>query len=274
MSLLLHQLGGKRIYGTRSVDAKIDKPAAKIEKAVLPTSTTKNVTLPQPDPDFDRVIIKDDPLAGFAELTASDGSDVLPIPACPCPSSTNLNVFGIPTPWTVTNNGDSTVTVSGLSNTALGLTDFQTPSETLQDVIDQLQSIISDDPGTPLADKVEDALGSVQTALRELDKAPSDNQAAIGNMENGVGDLEVAVTTGLLDSQEGKDLMDKLAGAARQLASEAIGDATFCDPDHPNIALAQQALNDGDVLRTAEAFKDAVNAYKDALSTAEGVPSC
>ena len=63
--------------------------------------------------------------------------------------------------------------------------------------------------------------------------------------------------------------MDQLAGIARQVATDALDEAIAQSGDPGEINDAQQALNEGDGLRTSEAFKDAVNKYKDALSKAE-----
>ena len=49
-----------------------------------------------------------------------------------------------------------------------------TPQAQVQGVIDDLQSIVDDNPGTPLADKIEDAAAKTQTALDELNKTPPD----------------------------------------------------------------------------------------------------
>ena len=143
----------------------------------------------------------------------------------------------------------------------------------LPDIIAQLQEIVDNNPGTPLADKIEDALAKAQTALDELNKEPPDNQAAVGNIEGAVGDLEAAVSEGL-DSEQGTELMDLLVGIPRTLAADALDGAIAhgqCDSDV--IDDAQQGLDEGDELRAEGAFKDAVNKYKDALAKAEGVLS-
>ena len=121
----------------------------------------------------------------------------------------------------------------------------------------------------PLADKVEDAKAYLETALAELVKTPPDNQAAVANLEGAVGDLEAAVSDGLLDPTQGTDLMDQLAGAARKLAVDALNQAIAQGGDPDSISDAEQALAEGDALRALGAFKDAVNAYKDALAKAE-----
>jgi len=136
-------------------------------------------------------------------------------------------------------------------------------------VVSDLENIISSNPGTPLADKLEDVKAKLQTALEELAKTPPDCQAAVGNLEGAVGDLEAAVSDELLDPTQGTDLMDQLAGAARQLAADALNQAIAQDGDPGAISDAEQALTEGDALRELGAFKDSVNAYKDALAKAE-----
>ncbi len=84
-----------------------------------------------------------------------------------------------------------------------------------------------------------------------------------------MGDLDAAVQTGLLDPAQGTDFMDDLAGVARQFATDALGDAQGGDP--VVIADAELALSDGDTLRAAGTFKDAVAEYGVALADAESL---
>ena len=150
------------------------------------------------------------------------------------------------------------------------------PEEQIEQLIVDLQAIVDANPGTPLADKLEDALASVETGLDELTKEPPDNQAAVGNMEGAVGSICDAVVEEGLDPVQGTQLMDKLAGIARQLAVEAIDEAIAAGGDQDAIDEAEVSLIVGDALRelgnagVCEAFKDAVNFYKDALAKAEG----
>jgi hypothetical protein len=146
----------------------------------------------------------------------------------------------------------------------------QTPAQATEDVIDELGNLVEADPGSPLADKLGDVIDKLQTALDELNKTPPDNQAAVGAIEGAVGDVEAAVKDGLLDAAQGTEIMDELAGVARQLAESAIEDATARGGDPGKIIEAEDALAEGDALRDAGAFKDAVNKYKDALAKAEG----
>lgn len=154
------------------------------------------------------------------------------------------------------------------SNEAAAIT--FTPVEALEDTSVDLETIINNNPGTPLADKLEDANAKVETAIVELNKTPPDNQAALGNIEGAVGDIQAAVDAGLLDDLTGNVLMDQLVGIARQLAVDAIDTAIATPGSDPvEIADAQQFLADGDALRAADQFKDAVAKYKDALAKAE-----
>ena len=152
-----------------------------------------------------------------------------------------------------------------------------TPAQATRNVIDQLDGIVQGAPGTPLADKLEDASAKVEVARDEFEKTPPDNQAGVATIEGAVGDLQAAVNDGLLDPVEGAQLMDQLAEIARVLAVEAINVGIAEGGDSDVIADAQQALDDGDALRALgqagdlAKFKDAVNKYKDALAKAECV---
>jgi YVTN family beta-propeller protein len=158
-------------------------------------------------------------------------------------------------------------------NDSNGIGNLCDPEFLIADLIADLQDIVESNPGTPLADKVEDAQAKLETALDELTKTPPDNQAAVGNIEDAVGDLEAAVDDGLLDEAQGTQLMNELAGIARLLAVSSLEEAIALGGDPDVINDAQQALDDGDALRASEAFKDAVNKYKDALSIAKSVVS-
>ncbi len=149
------------------------------------------------------------------------------------------------------------VTITGLS-----------PTGATQNQVDALEDIIDANPGTSLADKLEDAVDKLQTVLDEFNKSPPDNQAALGNLEGAIGELEAAIDEGL-DPAEGAELMDQLLAIARKTAVDALDQAIALGGDPGEISDAQQALSEGDALRTSSAFKDAANKYKDALSKAE-----
>ena len=136
--------------------------------------------------------------------------------------------------------------------------------------IDGLQAIVDSNPGTPLADKVEDALAKLQTALNELTENPPDNQGAVGVMVGAVADLDAAVSDGLLDLTLGTQLMDQVVGIALALAQAAIDEAIAQGGDPDKINEAEASLASGDDLRDDGSFEAAVNAYKDAVAQAEG----
>ena len=121
--------------------------------------------------------------------------------------------------------------------------------------------------GVPGHGKGADAIAKALVAVAELEKTPSDNQAAVGNIEGAVGELEAAVQEGLA---QGAELMDGFTAVVRQLAATAIDDAMIRGGDYGKIAVAQMALAQGDALRASGTFKDAVNEYKDAVANAEG----
>ena len=168
--------------------------------------------------------------------------------------------------------GPSTFTVTGIDNAGNETTVVHnfTVQPTLVGVGVDLEEIVDDNPGTPLADKVEDALAALNTALEELEADPPDNQAALGAIEGAVNDLEAAVSDGLLDPTEGAALMDSLSEIARTVAADAISNAVAQGGDPVALADASDALAAGDALRATEDFKDAVGQYKDALAKAEG----
>ena len=150
-------------------------------------------------------------------------------------------------------------------------TDF-TPCamEELADVAAALEAIVAANPGTRLADKVEDALAEVEVALAKLSQTPPDRAGSLGAIEGAAGDLEAAVKARLLGSAQGTELLDRLAHAARLLAVEAIGEARARGGSARKIASAEQALARGDTRRASGRFKQAVAAYKDAVAKAEG----
>ncbi len=141
------------------------------------------------------------------------------------------------------------------------------PLAILKGGVDQLQDLATQLPGS--TDKIEDALAKSQTVLEELAKEPPDQQAAMGNIEGVVGELEAMISDEFIGPALGKQIASELTGAARILASLAIETAIDSGGDQQIITDANALLADGDNLRAAIAFKDAVNKYKDALAKAE-----
>ena len=142
------------------------------------------------------------------------------------------------------------------------------PEDQIEGLVDAINDLI--DTATPAqADKLEDAVGGLETALDELEKTPPDREAAMGNLEGAIGDLEAAANEGV-DLQQVVALMDQAAGIGRLIVDEAIAEAIDRGGDSDKIDEAEEALADGDTLRAMGQYKDAVAKYKDAVSKAEG----
>jgi hypothetical protein len=133
-----------------------------------------------------------------------------------------------------------------------------------------LRALVRDNPGTPLASKVEDALDKLDKADVELAKTPPDLSAALNNIEDAVGDVEAAVEQGLLAATRGNTIMLLLAEEARSLAQTAIVEAIKRSGEVSEIIEAEERLREGDEHLAADEYKRAVGRYRDALSKAEG----
>jgi serine protease AprX len=143
------------------------------------------------------------------------------------------------------------------------------PMRTLESAIAELDAIIEDNSG-PQSDKLEDARDKLRKAVDELSKTPPARQAAMGAIEGALGDLEAATAEGHLDAAQSTRLRDRVTGAARQLAVDAIKEASARGANSAKMNEANEAVSEGDALRAVGAFKAAVNKYKDALAKAEG----
>jgi serine protease AprX len=172
---------------------------------------------------------------------------------------------GLDSPTQVPNNTYGWGRIDALAAVLLAAS----PKATISSAIAELDEIIAESPG-PRSDKLEDARDKLQKALDELNKTPPQRQAAMGAIEGAMGDLEAAAADGHLDASQRVRILDRVTGAARQLAVDAVKEATARGGDQTKIAEANRYLNEGDALRAATSFKAAVSKYKDALSKAEG----
>jgi tetratricopeptide (TPR) repeat protein len=156
-------------------------------------------------------------------------------------------------------------TASGVLAFTLRVSD---PTNVIHQVFEDIQDIIGASPNAPIADKLEDAAGSAAVALIELNESPPDLLAALGNLEGAVGDLEAALSEGL-DPAVLISLMTTLANAGRHTVQTKLDVAISGNGHPPEIAEAEYLLTEGDALRDAGAYKDAVSKYKDALAKSE-----
>jgi hypothetical protein len=79
--------------------------------------------------------------------------------------------------------------------------------------------------------------------------------------------------SGLIDPVQGAQLLDEFAAVARQMAVHALIQAIVADGDQDQVDEALQYLYEGDALRSAGYYKDAVDKYKDSLCKSESVLS-
>lgn len=162
--------------------------------------------------------------------------------------------------------------LSAACTTASGVSGFtvQLPgtTNTIHQVFGEIQTIIGANPSSPIADKLENAADSAALALIELNESPPDLRAALGRLEGAVGDLETASRDGL-DPAALLSLMTTLANAGREIVQTTLDVAISGNGHTSEIAEAEYLLAEGDALRDAGAYKDAVSKYGDALVKSE-----
>jgi subtilisin family serine protease len=145
---------------------------------------------------------------------------------------------------------------------------LRSPADVLDAAFDEIDAMIAADPSK--ADKLEDVRAKLETAVAELRKTPPNRQGALGAIEGAVGEIDAAVSSGDLTAAEGASLNERVVGAGRQVAVEAIDAAVARNGNAAKIADARRSLAEGDTLRASGRNKDAVNKYKDAAGKAEG----
>jgi hypothetical protein len=129
--------------------------------------------------------------------------------------------------------------------------------------------LLSQNPGTPLADRVEDALASLENGFAELALTPPARDEAVGYFASASGDLEAAIDDDLLDASYGRGLLNRIAGVARHQAKSAIV-ANQCSPAQGGqLTAAWSLLIQADVFRAAGRFEDACAKYGLAVVQAE-----
>ena len=145
---------------------------------------------------------------------------------------------------------------------------LRSPADVLDAAFDEIDAMIAADPSK--RDKLEDIRAKLETAVAELRKTPPNRQGALGAIEGAVGEIDSAVSSRDLTAAEGASLNERVTGAGRQIAVEAIDEAVARRGNAGKIAEARQSLAQGDALRASGRNKDAVNKYKDAAGKAEG----
>ena len=256
--------GGNKTRSGQTAVVEIGTPAANPlcpGEAVLVTKAVDSVALVSTDAssvpftyafDVDFTIQVEN--IGTDDLTIKSFVDLLPVGF----SYVSTSGFG-----DITAPPDDVLLVGGIDRQQVTWngTDPVTIVDAVAPAIDELQAVVDADPGSPLADKAEDALQKLENGLNEYDSP--DYVAAMGSFEGAAGDLQDAVDAGLFDPvQQAIDLMEYITGISRQIAEGTLAQTIADGGDPTDIANAQQALDDGDALRAAGSYKDAIATYK------------
>jgi hypothetical protein len=102
--------------------------------------------------------------------------------------------------------------------TASAPTEATTPSlHALGSIVSYLDKMVTENPNTPLADRVEDALASAETAQSELQKSVPDTESAIRGIDGAINDIHAAKMARLLDRRTADMVLNALRGVRRSL---------------------------------------------------------
>jgi hypothetical protein len=149
--------------------------------------------------------------------------------------------------------------------------DDGTPCTEMEALLADLRAIEDANPGSDLADKLEDVRQEVEEAYYErCVKSPPDREAAAGNLEGAVDDMLDAIEDGLIGTSQGVGFLDRLLRVSRTMAIEAIEAAEARGGRQGDIERAKELVAEGDALHAAGEFEDAAETYTDAVSEAEG----
>ena len=237
-------------------------------EAVLITKTVDSVTLVSTDDssvpftytfDVDYTITVDN--IGTDELTITSFEDLLPA---------GFSFFSMTSPSGDINDNPSLLNFIGAlgrQQVTWGLfTNLVSMSETFQQVSDDLQAIIDANPGTDLADALDEALEELDNAVDQFNEP--DYPKSILDLGTATDEIQEAIDDGLFNpAQQGIDFMDSITENAYRLAEGTLAQAIANGDDPGDIADAQQALDDGDALRAAGNYQAAIVRYGDVLAS-------
>lgn len=219
-------------------------------------------------------------LAGM--LWAKVGGDVVVVGDCDSPTFTSaaqLNkrhvsgkvALAMTKGGAVVEMGDASVAATGTGGT---VPTFDVDADAVADadhdddsVANTLSDILAANEGTTLGDRVQQILDKLVEA--DAKWAASQNQGAISELEAAVGVLDSALSDGLLDTAQAREILAGLAVDAKRIVVDIIDAAMSSGGNAAGIANAQQDLADGDALRGSGAYGDAVSKYKQAAAAAE-----
>ncbi len=136
-------------------------------------------------------------------------------------------------------------------------------------VVGLVEDIVNQNPGTPLADKVEDALLTLEEAFDALRGGAVERAEAVSYFVSAAGDLEAAVKDKLLAVGYGNGLLNRIVGVARHQATSAAAENACAAAVPSKRSEAASYLASGDSLRAAGRYKDASDAYKTSVILAQ-----
>jgi hypothetical protein len=145
------------------------------------------------------------------------------------------------------------------------------PCRELDQIGADLKAIEDANPGSDLADEIEDVREEVEEAYYErCVKNPPDRKAAAKNIKDAVDDMLDIRKDGLIGASQAEDFLDRLLGVSRTMAIEAIEEAEARGGRWSHILRAYGYVSEGDRHWSLGSFKKAASSYESAISRAEG----
>jgi hypothetical protein len=146
----------------------------------------------------------------------------------------------------------------------------RTPCTEMDALLADLRAIEDANPGSDLADQLEEVREEVEDAYHErCVKHPPDREAAAESLEDAVDEMLDALEDGLIGTSQGVGFLDRLLWVSRTMAIEAIEAAEARAGSEGDIEKAKELVAEGDALHAAGEFEDAAENYTDAVSEAE-----
>ncbi len=158
----------------------------------------------------------------------------------------------------------TTCEASGFSGGAILRSEYSSAG-----VVGLVEDLVDQNPGTALADKVEDALVSLEEAFDALRGGAKERLKAANYFVSANGDLEAAVKDKLLTAGYGNGLLNRITGVARHQATSAAAENACGAKSRSKLTEAASYLAKGDSLRAAGRHKDASDAYKTSVVLAQ-----
>ena len=137
-------------------------------------------------------------------------------------------------------------------------------------VIGLVQDIVLQNPDTPLAAVVEDALFALENGFAALAASPPDRVAALAHFEDGASDIQSAMNQDLLSDSYGAGLQSRLAGVSRFQAMGAVTDSSCGAQSPSSLIKARRYIELADARRAGHHYAVAITLYRLAVQAAEG----